>query len=274
MNEGAMPPVRFEFRSEGAHTDLIPANVEYSDALCVPVVQVEKPHGRKLAVVGSGPSLKHSIKTLKKWKGEIWAINGTAGYLLDHGIESTLFSVDPGPRFDLSRVSCAKDALISAACDPALFDAYAGRVKRFFLDENPQAPFAVTGGATTATRAPMLGIHMGYRDITYFGCEGSYNDSTHVYQDRKNECELWIEAGGKRYRTDPESIMQCQYLSSLITAFPHGFAEKCGGLLRAMLHYPDTWSMVAVSEAMKNRLEASIASQQGVDHGRNHACAG
>ncbi len=59
--------------------------------------------------------------------------------------------------------------------------------------------------------------------------------------------------------------MQSQYLSDLIRKFPQGFSERCGGLLRAMLEYPDTWTMTKVSGPLKERLEASFERQQGVE---------
>jgi hypothetical protein len=270
MKEGAKkPPVRFQFESCGTSSEKISPNMVYSESLNVPLIQIEKPHGRHLAVCGSGPSIKNRLKELRKWKGEVWAINGTVQYLLDHGIDSTFVSVDPSPRFDLARIVNAKYALASMACDPAVFDAFKGRVKGCYITPSEKAPFVCTGGCTTATRMPMLALHMGYRNVTFFGCEGSYENDTHVYADFKGELELWIDAGGNRYRTCPEALMQSQYLSSLIINFPQGFSEKCGGLLRAMIKHPDTWTMTYVSDALKQRLEmsyerqASLMTQQG-----------
>lgn len=264
-------PVRFLFESMGVSPERIAPNTESALARGIPLVQPAKAHDRKLAVVGSGPSLRHHLKSLRKWKGDIWAINGTVKYLHDNGIKSTLISVDPGERKDYPRVLQAKDALLAVVCDPVLFDAYEGRVKGFFISPDPRAPFEASGGCTTACRAPMLAIQMGYRDITFYGCEGSYEGDTHVYADFKDEgpLELYVEeyAGGKGYRCCVEGLMQSQYLSDLIRKFPQGFREKCGGLLRVMLEHPDTWTMAQVSGALKDRLEQSFARQQGTQQG-------
>ncbi len=180
MDEAVNPPVRFQFESWGGAQEKISPNETYSLSLGLPFVQTEKPHGRKLAIVGSGPSLRHHLKALKKWRGDIWAINGTVKYLHDNGIESTLVSVDPGERHDISRVTQAKDALLATICDPVLFDYFKDRVQLFFISEHEQAPFVASGGCTTACRMPTLSLYMGYREIVFFGCEGSYSNETHV----------------------------------------------------------------------------------------------
>jgi hypothetical protein len=257
-----MEVVRFPFAPMGQNEDLIAPHIAYSESLNVPLVQIEKPHGRKLAVVGGGPSVKAHLKRLRRWDGDIWAINGAVQYLLDHGIKSVLFTVDPCIRYDFARIRNAESALLSAACEPRLFNHFSGHVQMFYMDKSEKALFNASGGCSSATRVPMVAINMGYRDVTYFGCEGSYDGDTHGYQDKKSEYELWIEAGGRRYRTDPTLVMQCQYLTSLITAFPKGFKEKSGGLLRAMIEYPDTWTMTQVSGSLKNRLEANFQGAQ------------
>ena len=256
MPEAAeMSPVRFTFEPLGNCHERVEPNTAYSSSLGVPVVKRAAPHNRKLAIVGSGPSLKEHLQELRDWDGDIWGINGTVNYLTANGIESTLISVDPGYVNDTMN---AKDALLSAACEPKLFDQFAGRVQRFFINPHPEAQFVVIGGCTTATRAPLLGLLIGYVDITFYGCEGSYEGNSHVYADKKSACEMYIWAGGRDYRTDPEALMQCENLSAFLTKFPHIYKEKCGGLLRAVMENPDTWTTTHVSGELKNRLEANI----------------
>lgn len=247
---------RFHFVMQAVHA----GNMDKHEALAhsVPLVPISAPHSRKLAIVGGGPSVQTKLKKLRQWKGDIWAINATVGYLSHKGIKSTLVSVDPivlEPE-DFDNHKGAENALLAACCDPKLFEEYAGMAQTYYTRPNPRAPFVATGGCTTATRLPMLAISMGYRDITFFGCEGSYEHESHIHENRRGDKRLYILAGGVRYCTEPHMMSQCEWLSDAILKYPQGLSEESGGLLRAMIRHPD-WTMIGVSDAMKNHMEES-----------------
>lgn len=224
----------------------------------VPLVPVLAAHDRKLAIVGGGPSVQSKLAKLRKWGGDIWAINATTSYLTRKGIRNTLVSVDPitlDPQ-DFEVHKGAAGAILGACCDPRLFEEYAGRAQAFYTRANARAPFVASGGNTTATRLVLVAHSLGYQDITFFGCEGSYRDESHVGQSKRADQRLYILAGGVRYCTEPYMMLQGQWLSGLITKFPNHCHEQSGGLLRAMIHHPD-WTVVGVSDAMKTHLEDS-----------------
>lgn len=213
------------------------------------------PHGRKLAVVGGGPLLLESLDELRAWDGDIWGINMTAQWLNEQGIPATLFSVDPQP-FE-TRVA---NAVLASCCDPSVF-AICDSVLAFDMIETHAD--GLTGGRSSATRAPGVSFQMGYLDVSFFGCEGSYLERSHVDRNIEDACQFIVRAGGVDYRTCSQFIIQCEELSLLVRTFPDVYRNRSGGLLRAMIEHPDTWEIVAVSAAMKQHLE-ELNGKQGL----------
>jgi len=216
--------------------------------------------GRKLAVVGAGPLVVHDLEELRAWDGDIWAINSAARWLFENGIDSTLFTIDPLEmpyQFPMSR------AIVATCCHPSTFAKLEhAEVRVINLCETH--PDGLAGGCTTALRAPALAFNQGYLDVSFFGCEGSYEgERDHVdYHNGESE-ELVIRAGGRDYRIETGLLVQCQDFVRLFTTFPDVFKNRSGGLLKAMMEHPDTWEVVAVSAAMKAHLER-VNGKQGI----------
>ena len=250
--------MRFNFTMEAEHAANMDRHEAWAQANDIPLVPISAPHSRKLAIVGGGPSVRSKLAKLRKWKGDIWAINATVYYLARKGISATLVTVDPITLTDedFEAHTGGKDALLAACCDPRLFEEYAGRVQAFYTRPSPYAPFVADGANTTATRLPMLAIKMGYRDMTFFGCEGSYEDESHITENKRSAKRLYIQAGSMRYCTEPHFMLQSEWLAGLLTKYPDRVRDESGGLLRAMCRHPD-WTVIGVSDAMKTHLEAS-----------------
>ena len=250
--------MRFNFTMEAVNASNMDPHEKWVQDKGIPLVPISASHSRKLAIVGGGPSVKTKLKKLRNWKGDIWAINATVSYLARKGIKSTLVTVDPITltESDLEAHRGGKDALIAACCDPRLFQMYAGKVKTFYTRPNERAPFVADGANTTATRLPMLAIKMGYSDMTFFGCESSYETESHITENKRSDKRLYIQAGFKRYCTEPHLMVQAKWLSELITKYPEQIREESGGLLGAMCRHPD-WTVIGVSDAMKTHLEDS-----------------
>jgi len=236
-----------------------------------PRVELGKARNRPLAVVGGSPQVLHDLEELRAWPGDIWAINYTAEWLLSHGIESTLFTVDPGgdPNDPGPVNSPVRKRLLATSCPPAMFteDTLA-----FDMVETHALGFA--GGTCSATRAPFLALSMGYTDVHFFGCEGSFEGADHVDRDECARPELnevfqrrfIVRAGGRDYITRPDYYVQCIEFVRLFTEFSCVFKNRSGGLLKAMLDYPDTWEVIAVSAGLKAHLE-EINGKQGLYEG-------
>jgi hypothetical protein len=183
------------------------------------------------------------VEALRTWPGDIWAINRTADYLLDQGIDCTLFTVDP-----VETHSTAAKRLLASCCDPKLFQ---GQIEVFDLSEH--ANDGVSGGTTSATRAPVLAFKMGYPGVVLFGCESSFTDVDHIDRNEQNPVQLIIRADGKDWKTSPQMMVQAEELVWLLK-HSKNLEERSGGLLRAMLNDPD-WEVVAVSSELKKHLD-------------------
>lgn len=229
------------------------ANAAYAEGRGVPKLSQRAPHDRPLAVVGGGASALASIDELRAWPGDIWAINGAASWLCRQGIEAALFSVDPDPCLaDL--LDSVGSAILSSICAPAAIDALAGRVEVFDPEHvDPQTPFL--GGTTSATRVPAPAIFRGYRSISYFGCEGNFEATTHTFKDEAPERQVLIDAGGKRYRTTLQFMNQAESLAQVIAAYPGLLIDRSGGLLGGMIAHPETWEVVGFTAALLHELD-------------------
>jgi hypothetical protein len=202
-------------------------------------------HEHPVAVCGGGPSLVAHLEELRAWPGDIWAINYTADYLLDRGVDCALFTVDAQ-----IKSTRAQKRLIATNCDPALFEKDA---RCFPLIEYEAG--GVPGGSTSAGRTPALALRLGYPGAVYFGCDSSFEDRSHVDRNERLEEALIVRANGKDWLTHPELCMQAECLSEVLRNFPDKFQSKSGGLLDAMTADPE-WAVVAVSDAYKKHLIA------------------
>jgi hypothetical protein len=200
-------------------------------------------HEHPVAVCGGGPSLDAHLDELRAWPGDIWAVNKTADYLLERGIDCTMLTIDP-----LIAGTTAAKRLIGTCCDPRLFT---GDVRCFPICEHEEG--GVPGGSTTAGRAPTLALRLGYPGAVLFGCESSFEGCDHVDRDEQLPEVLLIRANGRVFKTYPELSMQAECLSALIREFPQLFQSRSGGLLDAMAADPD-WEVVGVSTALKKSL--------------------
>jgi hypothetical protein len=212
-------------------------------------------NGRKLAVVGGGPLVRNDLPELQAWDGDVWGINFTAQWLNANGVKATLFSVDPEPF-----VSAAPDAILGSVCDPSVFAAFEGRVQTFHMLQTHEN--GLSGGSCSASCAAAVALRMGYTNVSFFGCEGSFDGQDHVDRHENRPHQLIIRACGVDYVTCPPFLIQCEELAKLFV-FDGVFHNRSGGLLKAMLEHPDTWEVVAVSAAFKEHLE-EMNGKQGI----------
>lgn len=240
-----MTPFRLEFRAACVvGLEYMQANVAANASL--PRIQNQEGHSRPLAVVGGGPLIVDDLDELRAWPGDVWGINHTAQWLVEQGVPATLFTVDAEP-FETS----VERAIVASCCDPRLL-ANIPRVEVFDIVETH--PTGFSGGRFSSTRAPIVSLFLGYRDVSFFGCEGSFTSSDHVDRNDDKPDQLIVRAGGVDYRTCPQFMVQCEELRQIFT-FDAVFKNRSRGLLKAMIEHPDTWEVVAVSAALKQHLE-------------------
>jgi hypothetical protein len=226
--------------------------IDFQVGPCIPTEQAErnaiharglgletiKPGSRsgRLAVVGGAPSVQAYVETLRRWNGDIWAINGAWRWCRDNGIAATFFSVDPDPKI-ATLIEGADHAIVMPQADPLVFEKMQGKRVELF-DATPP-------GCSSSTNAPFAAMEMGYTEITFFGCDCSYSpEKSHAYYHEPNEMGMVVEVGGNSYLTDPAYWVQVEELAALIREFPKQFKELSGGLLRALVQdsfYDVTW---------------------------------
>lgn len=195
-------------------------------------------HGH-LAVVGGGHSALEHIDTLRAWDGEIWAINGTWAWCRDHGIDAAFMSADPqAEQVDL--IGGVERAVLASHTDPAVWPMLADADVRVFRYDVP--------GPTSAVGASMVAIKSGWRKVTYFGCEGSFGETTHTF---KNEAYnlVRIEIASEAFLTKLEFIVQAEQLAGIIRKLPQFYAEQSGGMLRALIAN-DEWDLTHASPSI------------------------
>lgn len=226
-------------------------NAAYAVGLGVPLIQKQPPHGRPLAVVGGGPSIKDYLKCIQRWNGDIWSINATWKWLKEHGVDSTFFSVDPLEAAAEMAVGVQK-GIVASGCHKRMFTAIP-ELQMFHTDQITAN--GLIGGTTTATRAPTLALMMGYGSVTFFGCESSYGEVSHAYRSEEEPDQVLVKAGEGIYRTSLPLLDQAENLAVILREFPDIFHDRSGGLLSAMVKHWDTWEVVALSTYLKEILD-------------------
>lgn len=195
-------------------------------------------HGIPLAVVGGGPSVKEHLDELRTWRGDIWGINGASAWLRTCGVESTLFSLDPLPVL-AERCAGAKEAILCTRCAPELFKVLEGAHIRIFDCAQDVAEGGIVAGCASVLGVPDIATDMGYRELTFFGCEGSFTETTHLYMDDPQDFRFVVKCGEVEYMTLPELYVLTKELAALLRVFRTHFTERSGGLLRAMIANPE-----------------------------------
>jgi hypothetical protein len=221
------------------------------------------------AVVGGGPSAKSSIDILRKWPGDIFAVNDTAGFLSDNGVPCYIFSVDSTEvLFKIGPL--VKGAFFASRVDREQFKQFKRADVRTFhmLEDIPDNKGDIEGGATGVCRTPHLLLRLGYRGIYFFGCEGSFYDTTHVTG--KSEAAfanmMIVQAGGIDYLTNAAFVIQSKYLGEVIKTHPKFLINASGGLLKGMIENWDTWEVVAIRDDLRSQYAAQGDGRWTVDY--------
>ena len=255
------PPFRFSFYGIGLCTEDVcnaqaVANIKSGFPM---LAELPEKNTLDLAIVGGGPSSKRSLDELVPWKGHIWALNQGAAWLSKFRTKDVwMFTVDPDEAMATEdMVRGVERAILGSSCHPKLFQLLAGKnIQMFHAREIVDENYTVLGGGPcSAGRAILQAAHCGYRTVTFFGCEGSFDETTHAYRHEYRPNQMIVKAGGREYITTPDLYITTQYLADEIRLYPKGLFEKSGGLLRAMLEYRNTWEVVAISGGLVEKLD-------------------
>ena len=221
----------------------------------------------KLAVVGGGPSLAIHRGELLYWPGDIWACSSAFQWCRKNGIKATFFNVDPEAAM-LPWAEGVERAILSTTTDPSLFDAIP-EVEAFDLVATADY---MNHGVSAVTATPCLALEIGYTDITFFGCDSSYDYVTHAYQnelaaDGGLKHVIWVRCGDRVYPTNPPLLMQAEFLGAVVRTCSMVFSERSGGLLGAMARHED-FDIVAANTAMHEKLDITVNGEKATPEQR------
>jgi hypothetical protein len=218
---------------------------------CYPRVRYGAPRLPICAVVGAGPSLKGYLLLLREWVGDIFAINDTAAYLSDNGIESYLYMIDASDDFVRTAVNI-KGAILATRCHPRQF--IYDNMGTFDLLEDGE--LGVEGGPSAPCRAPHLFLRMGYTGIAFFGCDSCFYDVSHLSGRRAEAHEnmMVVRCGGKDYLTNASMILQVNYMHNIIRKHPKYLMNFSGGLLEAAIANNGEMNVVAVDDELAKQV--------------------
>lgn len=190
-------------------------------------------HDKHAVLVGGGPSLADTLDDIRQRAAEgqtIFALNGTAKYLMEHGIRPHC-GVILDPRPDNARfIVEGPHWLLASQCDPVVLNAaLPGAFLWHFLAEGGQDAIAadrrdnalwVAGGLTVGLTAMCLVFALGYREIHLYGYDSSdRQDEGHAYAQTETNAE-----------------------QTKVTAWCDGQAFQCGIAMYSQAHSFQQWA--------------------------------
>ena len=207
-------------------------SIEYAlDQEYTPFMDLLGTKSGAVAIVGSGPSLKKNWQELRNFKGDIIACNAACQFLLEKGITPTyMFCFDADKLVLEFFTNPNKDVtyLMASRCVPAAFDMLKGcKVVLWHAagDEGVQGILErrkllqpmVIGGSAAVTRAMILAMPMGYKDIHIYGGDSSFAEGdTHIRQSTTKENRMAIKCNGRVFEVAPWMTLQVEDIKKLV----------------------------------------------------------
>lgn len=252
-----------------------------------PVKESDFEPGKKIALVGGGPSIKDTVFELMDFT-TIIACGSAHDWLQAHSprIPAYCAVCDPDPVMANYLRAPDHDTkyLISSHCNESVFDALKGhdvtmwhcwpigagdQDARDFLEKKTPGWAAVGGGCTVGLRAITIAMMMGYTDIHFFGfdsCMGMSDDHHHAYPFTDSTKEFlgdiynlkigMGEANGpgvREYRVAGYQLAQADHYKQMLQAFGHIFKPTFHGpgLLADMQGMIDAETKRLIAEEMQ-----------------------
>lgn len=191
--------------------------------------------GGKVALVGSGPTVKGQLESIRKEREKgtpIVAIKDAHDWLISEGlIPDYAIAVDPQEH----RWNCFRKKhpevkyLIASQCHPAMFDHLSDmdvRLWHLYVKQGQTYPpdaMLVTGGTTSGLRAMTLFYAQGYRHFELYGFD-SCLDAGQLRMDgtrfEGKVIDLFVGDDKKHFITTPEMAAQANEFQTLFSVMP------------------------------------------------------
>lgn len=218
-----------------------------------------------LAVVGGGTDLTYFVDELKRFDGDIWAINGAYRWCRSVGIDAVFYAIDPSPLIVklLSEVH-VHNAILADTVHQEVFKILDTNVREIAWT----GPKDIKHSTTAAATAPMIAAERGHRKVTFFGCQSHFDHGgTHVYKNDTSISKIWVDCGKFKYVTCPQFIMQAEFIAKLARGLPTGIEVKGNGFLTSLIEngkYKVTHVVESISEGLERQLNEQQNSRTAV----------
>ena len=222
-----------------------------------PIKEEDRVPGKRVALVGGGPSIKDTVAELADFQ-TIIACGSAHDWLQANSPRIPTFCsiCDPDPVMANYLRAPDKDTtyLVSSHVNKTVFDALEGlnilmwhcwpigagdQDARDYLQEKTPGWVAIGGGCTVGLRALTMALMMGYSEIHFFGfdsCMGMTDDDHHVYPftDKTKEflgdiynvkIGMGMDNGPepREYRVAGYQLAQAEHYKQMLMAFGHLF---------------------------------------------------
>lgn len=252
-------------------------NMRSALARGLPELRWCKPHEFTLAIASGGPSLEDTYKELN---GDIAAVNGSLGFLLERDIVPVFCGVlDANEHMtDIVAADPRVRYLVASNCHPSLFDKLLGAGCKVWLwhttpasvgsleaetvlkEARPETWQMIGGGCSIGLRLINIGYVLGYRDFHLHGLDSSFRDRrTHAYADRR--FGDWVDQNRIMINGYPTSINYMQQVTDfagLLNRFAEPDIDPCefqvfgDGLLQSCWRkYKDAKGAMSAAEAFQ-----------------------
>lgn len=176
-------------------------------------VRVEPAHEGVAILCGSGPSLHDSLNAIHAWRdigAHIFALNGAAAYLNDHGLKADYqVIIDARPQ-TATLVGPAYAHLFASQVHPDTFARMSSaRLWHLQIDgidqdlpDYARSYALIGGGASVGNTATCLAYALGYRELHCFGYDSSHREGAgHAFHQAINEGDpcCVVEWRGREY---------------------------------------------------------------------------
>ena len=183
-----MKPLEITVQAAGTDEELC-SNIRSALARGLPELTLAPArHDGNMVLVASGwsmPGFVEEIRAHQKAGRPIVAIKGAHDFLVEHGINPTLWiSLDPRDRTNcIQRLNDDTTYMPASRCPPSMFDYLKGRKVLLWHSWAPgpemeaigPGKVAIGGGTTSGLRAINIGYVLGFRNFTMYGydsCNG------------------------------------------------------------------------------------------------------
>lgn len=210
-------------REINTHSNVIVDNVKLSCARNLQWLDIQVAHKGIAVIVGGGPSLKHDIEKIRALQDStIIALNGTAKFLLDHGIKPDWQIILDARKENREFVTEVDRYFIASTCDAGVFDALNGKSVVLYHPHmigienhipNGKPLHLIGGGSTVGMLSMTIAYTQGYRDIRLFGFDSSYSEGQHhAYEQTLNDGEVCVDVicGGRNFKCAAWMVTQAQ----------------------------------------------------------------